>query len=126
LPFLTYALEGFLEGLKEQLAYIRKLQMQVAWINYVHDYFRHNDSQGAHRQKLILLDILNEDEPVPVPDIQTLSPKLAVAYSNKHPRTLVRDVSSLVEKKLLIRVGKGVKANEALMGQFLPTRASTK
>ena len=41
LPFLAYALQGFLTGLKEQLAYIRRLNMQVSWVNYVHDVFRH-------------------------------------------------------------------------------------
>jgi len=34
LPFIDYALEGFLDGLTEQLKRIREQQLQVHWINY--------------------------------------------------------------------------------------------
>ena len=60
LPFVTYALDGFLEGLKEQLAYVRKLQMELAWLNYVHDVFRHENTKAARPQKSLLLDIFRE------------------------------------------------------------------
>jgi Fic family protein len=119
-PFLSYALDGFLEGLKGQLAYIRKLQMEVAWINYVHDYFRHNNTRAANRQKALLLDVFAKEEPVPISEIDQLSPKLAKAYAGMHPRTAMRDVEALEKAGLIAREGKKIRANQALIARFLP------
>jgi hypothetical protein len=45
------------EGLREQLAYIGKLQMEVAWINYVHEEFWRDNAKANQRQKYLLLDV---------------------------------------------------------------------
>jgi Fic family protein len=123
LPFLTYAINGFLGGLREQLAYIRKLQMDFAWLNYVHDYFRNKPGRAAARQKLLLLDIFDKEQPVPVSQVDQISPRLAKAYAGMHPRTAARDVDSLEQKRLLIREGKTVRANRDLIAAFLPLKA---
>jgi Fic family protein len=126
LPFISYALNGFLDGLKGQLAHIRKLQMEVAWINYVHDVFAHQNTRAAHRQKALLLGIFAKEEPVLVSEIEQLTPKLAQAYAGMHPRTCMRDIDALEERELLQRDGKKVKANHALIAQFLPIKAIPK
>ncbi len=123
LPFITYALNGLLEGLRGQLAYIRKLQMQGAWLNFVHDYFRNAPSKAAQRQKALLLDIFEKESPVPIADVDKMSPRLAKAYAGMHPRTPARDVEALVAKGFLIREGKTVKAHEDLIAGFLPVKA---
>jgi Fic family protein len=125
LPFITYALEGFLDGLRGQIAYIRKLQMEVAWINYVHDYFRHSRGRSADRQKMILLDLFERDEAVPIAELDQLSPRLARAYAAMHPRTRIRDIESLEKSKLIAREGKNVRASQALIARFLPICASS-
>jgi hypothetical protein len=66
IPFITYALNGFLVGLKSQLAHIGKLQMEFAWLNYIHDSFRHESSKAAHRQKALLLDLFAKEGAVPI------------------------------------------------------------
>jgi len=126
IPFLSYALTGFLEGLRGQLAYIRKLQMEVAWLNYVHDAFRDQSTKAAHRQKSLLLDVFAKEEPVLISALDQLSPRLAKAYAGMHPRTPMRDVEALESRGLLIRDGKMVTANAALIAQFLPIRAAPK
>jgi Fic family protein len=123
-PFLTYALNGLLDGLKNQLAYIRKLQMETAWLNFVHDYFRHQNSRAAGRQKSLLLDVFERGYPVPIAELDQLSPRLAKAYAGMHPRTCTRDVEALVEPGLLIRKGKTVRANSDLISAFLPVKAA--
>jgi Fic family protein len=123
LPFITYALEGFLDGLRGQIAYVRRLQMEVAWINYVHEYFRHNASRSADRQKMILLDLFERDEAVLIADLDQLSPRLAKAYAGMHQRTLLRDVENLEKAKLIARKGKKISANQALIARFLPVCA---
>jgi Fic family protein len=124
IPFMNYALTGFLEGLKGQLAYIRKLHMEVAWLNYIHEHFLHQPGKAAHRMKTLLIDIFEKELPVPVSEIDQISPKLAKAYAKMHPRTPMRDVEALEEKGFLIREGKAVRANRDLIASFLPLKAT--
>jgi Fic family protein len=123
IPFITYALSGFLDGLKGQLAYIRKLHMEVAWLNYVHEYFLHQPGKAAHRMKTLLIDIFEKESPVPISEIDQISPKLAKAYAKMHPRTPMRDIETLEEKGFLIREGRSVRANRDLIASFLPLKA---
>ena len=120
LPFFTYALNGFLEGLRDQLAYVRVLQFEVTWTNFVHDFFRDENTKASKRKKTLLLEIHEKGEPVPISELDQLTPKLAKAYAGLHPRTCARDVESLVSADLLIRTGKRVSANRGLIAQFLP------
>ena len=123
IPFICYALNGFLEGLREQLAYIRKLQMEVTWVNYVHDVFREDSTKSGQRQKHLLLDIFEKEEPVDISEVDRLSPRVAKGYAGMHPRTALRDIDALVERKLLLRDGKKISANKSLIAEFLPVRA---
>jgi Fic family protein len=123
IPFITYALNGLLTGLKGQLAHIRRLQMEFAWLNYVHDSFRHQSSKAAHRQKALLLDLFEKEVPIQISEIDQLSTRLAKAYAGMHPRTPARDVEALEARGLLIREGKLVRANQDLIAGFLPIKA---
>jgi hypothetical protein len=98
--------------------------MEVAWINYVHDHFRHNNSRSAERQKMILLDLFDRNEAVAIAEIDQLSPRLAKAYAGMHGRTLMRDVESLENANLVAREGKKIRASQALIARFLPVCAS--
>jgi Fic family protein len=118
-PFILYALKGFLEGLKGQLAYIRRLHMEVAWLNYVHEYFLHRPGKAAHRQKRLLIDIFEKELPVLISEIDQISPKMAKAYAKMHSRTCLRDVETLEKVGLLIREGRSVRANRELIASFL-------
>lgn len=126
LPFITYALNGLLDGLKDQLAYVRQLHMEVAWINHVHEYFRGNKSSAVHRQKTILLELFSKAEPTPIPALNTVSPELAKVYAALHPRTMLRDILALERSGLLIRNGNAISANTGLIAQFLPICAKQK
>ena len=125
IPFIKYAIEGFVEGLREQLAYVRKLQMEVAWINYVHEEFGRDNAKANQRQKYLLLDVFECVEPVDISAIDKLSPRLAKAYANLHPRTCLRDVEILEKKNFLVRDGKTIRANAALIARFLPIKAES-
>ena len=123
IPFISYALSGFVDGLKEQIEYIKKLQMDVTWVSFVHDTLSQENTKAAERQKQLLLDLSDLEEPFDVAEIERLSPRIAKAYAGMNPRTSLRDVELLEKRRLIVREGKKIRANKALIAQFLPIRA---
>jgi Fic family protein len=124
--FLGYALNGFVDGLREQIGQIREQQMRVTWINYVHDRFHDRNTKSAARQRSLVLD-LPADTPTLVSQIPELSRRLAVAYATKTSKTISRDVNRLVELRLIARRGVGMRARimprVEIIRAFLPVRA---
>ena len=51
MPFIRYAIQGFVDGLQEQLAVIRSQQLYVHWINYIHTQFRNRDKPSDLRNR---------------------------------------------------------------------------
>jgi hypothetical protein len=49
LSFVGYALQGFVDGLREQIDWVRRHQLRVAWFNYVHELFDGNNSESDQR-----------------------------------------------------------------------------
>lgn len=125
IPFINYAVEGFLQGLKDQLLRIRKAQIKVAWINYVHDFFRDRSGITADRQKLVLLDLVNQEKAVEITSLDKLSAATANAYAGMHQRTITRDVDALLSLGFVVRSGNGIVANLSRIEAFLPVRAKT-
>ena len=119
--FFLYALEGFVDGLRDQLRVIRDQQSQVAWANYVHGEFRDRVSPADIRRLHLVLDLSQQDEPVPLRDLRLLTPRLAVAYADKTSKTLTRDINLLEEKGLVERTAEGlIYANKNVILAFLP------
>lgn len=125
LPFLTYALNGFVEGLRSQLVYVRRLQIENAWLNYVHDFFRHlRKTEAAERQKDLLLDIFHaHEDAIEISELSELTPRTAKAYAGMHPRTVSRDVVALAKYGLLARWHDEVRISEEIIAKFLPVKA---
>lgn len=119
LPFIEYALQGFVDGLTAQIQVIKEQQIHVHWINYIYDRFRNQDKKTDVRRRRLALDLARQSEPVPVAQIRYITPRMAEAYANRGDRTVERDVSFLEEMQLVIRTAKGVRANQALMLAFL-------
>ena len=121
-PFLEYALGGFVDGLRDQLALIRDQQWRVAWENFVHDHFAARKSPADLRQRNLVLDLTDRPTGVPVGEIPMLSPRLAQAYASKTRKTLTRDVNALEKEGLLVRTPRGVRARREIVLAFLPQR----
>lgn len=124
LPFLDYAVRGFVDGLREQLKMIKSEQWQLAWENYVHECFRDKNSKANIRQRYLLLDLSFKNRPVPPSEIPELSTRLASAYSGKHRKTIMRDLNTLVEMGLVTAVNDGYRARKELILAFLPQSIS--
>jgi Fic family protein len=122
IPFISYAVQGFVDGLREQLALVKVQQSNVVWENFVYDHFKEDDSASSHRQRRLALDLGNVPEAVPVSKIRELSAKTARNYANKTDRTIQRDINALAAMKLLKRTPSGIKANREAILAFLPVR----
>ncbi|KAB1111976.1 Fic family protein [Micromonospora aurantiaca (nom. illeg.)] len=120
--FIHYAVEGFVDELRDQLEVIRKEQMRVTWENFVHQSF-HSDSPAKRRQKMVVLDLTTHGAPVPTSKLPELTPRLATEYATKGDKTLSRDVNVLTDMKLIKRVRGGLIANTELIRAFLPERS---
>lgn len=119
--FVSYALQGLVEELREQLATIRYQQLLVAWVNFVHERFQGAPTPARRRQRDLVLS-LPLDRPTPVGAIARLTPDLAVQYATKQHKTVVRDVNELVRIALVERTGAGVRPLIEQLAAFVPLR----
>lgn len=123
IPFICYAVEGFVDGLKMQLAKIRHQQYEVAWTNYVHERFHDQDTEADQRRRRLVLDLSKSERPVRFSALFDLSPKVASYYAQRTPRTLTRDLKYLAEMNLVVYEDGGWRANKGLIMAFLPFRS---
>ena len=119
-PFLRYAVRGFVDQLRQQINWVREQQIDVAWENYVHSSFDNEHSSNSRRQRWLVLDLSDAAKPVPRSKLPSLSPRLAKAYSEKTSRTVYRDLRALVEQGLIRYEDGGFVANRETMLAFLP------
>jgi Fic family protein len=123
--FVAYALQGFVDGLKEQIETIRKHQLGVAWENYVHQQFHGKKSAADSRRRELVLDLGADGKTVKISEIMGLSPRLAKEYADKTEKTLSRDLSVLTKMRLINRhPGRLISAKSELIHAFLPWKAS--
>jgi len=123
LQFVRYAVQGFVDGLREQIEVIRDQQWDVAWRNYVYEECAKEQNENVERRRRhLVLDLSGIIEPVAVVDLPTISARVAQEYAKKSYPTLARDVDALVEEGLLLRKSGGVLANRSKILAFLPAR----
>jgi Fic family protein len=121
--FIEYAAQGFVDGLREQIDYIRRQQWDVAWENFVHSGFPGPDTPATRRRKHLALD-MPPGVSVPRAQLPRVSPRVAEEYAAKGSRTLSRDVNTLLDMGLLKRVSPGsFQANRELILAFLQPMA---
>lgn len=123
LPFIRYALRGFLDGLRGQIALVREQQMRVAWENYVHGQFRKlKTSPTQKRRRELVFDLTDHGQWVEVSGIPLLTPKLAREYAKAGDRMVQRDLNAVAKMQLIERRHGKVKANRGMIQAFLPRR----
>jgi len=122
LPFIEYAVQGLVDGLREQVEFIRKHQWSVAWTNFVHESFSGEKSRSDHRRRSLALELSKKPGPIPIRELALLSPALALEYAGKTTKTLTRDINALIEKELVKKTPKGLVANRGKILAFLPWR----
>lgn len=122
--FLQYAAQGFRDGLREQLGYIRDQQLDIAWRNLVHETFRDKSGEMWDRRRRLVLDLSQHKKPVQMSDLPGISPRLAKMYASMKQTGVTRDVNALVDLKLLESSAEGCRARTDRIRAFLPDRAN--
>jgi Fic family protein len=126
IPFIEYAVQGFVDGLKEQIAEIRKFQLDVIWRNYVYEQFGDKKTEVERRRRNLVLALAEINGPVRVAKIPSLNPKIAAVYANKTRMVINRDLSELRKMNLIERTAEGSRAKKELVEAFLPFRMANK
>lgn len=119
--FVSYALRGFAEELREQLKTIQAQQLRIAWENFVREVSLGESTQTSKRRHLLVLS-LPVGQFTSRSQITRLNPDLAVMYAGKTHKTLTRDLNKLVAAGLIVREGNSVRPQIEIMQAFLPLR----
>ena len=120
LPFIQYAVGGFVEGLRESLSVIRELQLDLAWRDFIHETFRERTTVGDVRRRHLLLDLSKQSSPVPFATISRLTPRVAIDYTDKTTKTLQRDLQELIKMEMIELIPGGYRAKKGQILAFLP------
>lgn len=124
-PFLSYAVQGLLDGLREQMTYVTAQQVTVSWEHYVHEEFP-GSGKTTVRQRDLLLELSRHPDGVASHELRGLSVTLALHYEGKTTKTLSRDLNELKARSLIRRVGPKWVARKEIILAFLPAQAREK
>lgn len=122
MPFLIYAVQGFLDGLREQIAGVRSHQMDVAWENYIHERFRDKKTSPTQKRRRDLVLELSRYGWLSISELEELSPKIARFYATAGDRMLQRDLNAVADMNLVERRYGKVRAKKYIIQAFLPAR----
>jgi Fic family protein len=123
LGFLVYAIRGFIDGIREAIEMVRFQQIQVAWVNYVHEKFAEEPNTNAMDRQRSLVLAMPMESPVARGDLTGLTPKIAQLYAGAGPRTLSRDLNHVESLGLVRKIGRSYVARSNIVLAFLPPMA---
>lgn len=119
-PFIAYAVQGFVDQLKQQLKLVKHQQWAIAWLTYVHEQFGDQKSSPKRRQLKLILGLGMQTEPIKQSELTSLTPEIARLYAHKQARTLKRDLNALEEMQLIERTDGKYRATKEQILAFLP------
>jgi len=120
-PFIKYAIQGLLDGLREQLLTVWTQHYELVWRDIVHQKFP-GESKPDMRLRHVVLALSRKSEPSTLAQVMFLDEKVIKDYATVSSRTLMRDLKQLEEKGLIVRNGREISANKELVLHFRPER----
>lgn len=79
LPFLEYALHGFVDGLRLQLTRVWNQQYADRWEQFIYETFGDTHTKARERQRRLVLELSKRDGPVPRRELVKMTPELSAA-----------------------------------------------
>jgi Fic family protein len=123
MSFVSYAVQGFLDGLKSQLDVIWEQEWDIVWRNYVHELLVKESGHTAMRRRHLALDLSRKKNAIPIAEIPLISQRISQAYANKTKKTISRDLRVLIEKGVIEKTAQGYRARKEIVRSFLPPQA---
>lgn len=122
-PFLRYAVRGFVDGIRAQVERVWIQQYADRWEQFIYETFGGRITSDAEQRRLqLILELSNRSDPVPRREIPRLSPYLTVAYAGTQ-RMLSRDLNALEAMGLIEQAGRGFwRARREQVLAFRPLR----
>ena len=124
--FIGYALQGFRDGLKENLNIIQESQFSIFWQHYIYKTFADlkYTKKGAFKRKRALMLQMHLNKEFTVDEILELSPDIAKKYATYGRATVLRDLKELQELNLLRKVGRNYTANTKILKAMMSSKKS--
>jgi Fic family protein len=122
--FIEYAVEGFRDGLKENLKVIQESQFYIFWHNYIYESFADikYTKREAFKRKRDLMLTLPLNKTYLADDIVLINPTIAKKYGKVTKATILRDLKELLGMKLLVKEGRKYRANSDVLRSLTPDR----
>jgi len=120
MPFLLYAVRGFVDQFRKQLLQVKRQLWDITWINHVHSTFGGEKTPSDRRQLKLILELGRIEEFVPKARIKLITPELAVEYAQRTAKTISRDLGRLKQSGLIEETKEGVRAKKEILLAFLP------
>jgi Fic family protein len=124
--FVSYAIEGFVEELREQIDVVQQHQLTLAWLTMVNEKSL-GQQEGTNTRRRALLLALPAGEPdqfTPIENLDRLNPHIAVTYADKTSKTMTRDINRLADEGLIVFNSErtGIRPAWEQLFAFLPIR----
>jgi Fic family protein len=122
-PFLRYAIQGFVDGIRLQVERVWEQQYDDRWEQFIYETFGGRVTSDAEKRRLdLVLRLSEQTEPVARRDIPQLSPELTIAYAGTQ-RMLSRDLNALEGLGLIEQARRGFwRARRERILAFRPLR----
>ncbi|MHB2024283.1 MAG: Fic family protein [Mycobacteriales bacterium] len=117
---VAYAVQGLVDGIRDQIEQVRIQQFSVTWINFVHETMGQFPSSPTRDRQRSLVLAMPSGKVLPRAELEGLTPKLAALYAKAGPRTLTRDLNRLRAAGLIVRRKNGWVSNDSVIRAFLP------
>ncbi|MDB4948654.1 MAG: uncharacterized protein JWM27_1303 [Gemmatimonadetes bacterium] len=117
--FIRYAVQGFTDGLRNQIAEIKLQHREIVWRDYVHSQFHSLNTDRYVRLRRLAIDLSEQPKPVPKSALWRISDRVADSYRGKTPKTVTRDLRELVGMGLIRREGTGYVAATDILESFV-------
>jgi Fic family protein len=124
--FIQYALQGFRDGLKENLNIIQESQFSIFWQHYIYEIFADlkYTKSGVFKRKRALMLQMPINKPLTVDELLEATPDVAKRYATVGRPTVARDLKELQELNLIRKEGRSYIANTRVLKAMMPGKKS--
>ncbi len=121
--FIEYALQGFRDGLKENLDLIQRSQFSIFWRHYIYETLadiKYTKKEAFKRKRGLMLQ-MPLDQIFSVDELMVISPDIAKKYAKVGRATVLRDLKELQSLNLVRKVGRSYRANSGILKAMIPS-----